>query len=248
MRSSGAGQETGVIASNASWFADNTSYKAAQQDLELYRLIALAAAHETERSQVLLDIGNGGIFVYPISHISRVVAIDVFIEEDFSRRYPTVEWRNVSALDMSFGEKFDTVLAINTLHHIVGPSVGSTYANLSELMKRSRACLIPGGKLVLIESTMPGWFVRLYGSLFPLALRLWPLSHPPTFQFHYRDILSAAAAAGFQLREFTWIPKTSDFLFLGRRVKRWMAPIRVGKFVFSNLDVQRSETARVSFA
>lgn len=162
------------------------------------------------------------------------MAIDVFVEDDFGRRYPRVEWRQLSALEMSFSEEFDTVLAINTLHHIVGTSVAMTYANLNELMKRSTACLAANGKVVLIESTMPRWFVSLYGLLFPIALKIWPLSHPPTFQFHYRDILKAADAAGLRLSEFTWIPKTSDFIFLGLRVKRWMAPIRVGKFVFTH--------------
>ena len=228
------GQETRSLASNAQWFAGNKTYKSAQEDFELYRFIALAAAHETERSRALLDIGNGGIFAYPIAHIPRVVAIDVFVEDDFGRRYPGVEWRQMSALEMSFAERFDTVLAINTLHHVVGTSVAMTYANLNELMKRSAACLAADGKVVLIESTMPRWFVWVYGLIFPIVLRLWPLSHPPTFQFHYRDILKAAEVAGLRLCEFAWIPKTSDFILLGLRVKRWMAPIRVGKFVFTN--------------
>ena len=236
------GQESRSLTSNAQWFADNETYKSAQEDLELYRFIALAAAHETESSRALLDIGNGGIFTYPISHIPRVVALDLFVEDDFARRYPGVEWRQHSALEMSFPEKFDTVIAINTLHHVVGTSVAMTYANLNELMKRSTACLTATGRVVLIESTMPRWFVWLYALMFPVALRVWPLSHPPTFQFHYRDILKAADAAGLRLCEFTWIPKTSDFIFLGVRVKRWMAPIRVGKFVFTR-DANRSGAA-----
>ncbi len=233
------GQENRSVTSNAQWFADNETYKSAQEDLELYRFIALAAAHETESSRALLDIGNGGIFTYPISHIPRVVAVDVFVESDFARRYPAVEWRQTSALEMAFPDRFDTVLAINTLHHIVGTSVAMTYANLGELMKRSASCLTVDGKVVLIESTMPRWFVRLYGFIFPIVLSFWPLSHPPTFQFHYRDILKAADDAGLRLREFAWIPKTSDFMFLGWRVKRWMAPIRVGKFVFTRTEQGR---------
>ena len=228
-----AKQNTSSLSKNANWFADNDFYKNTQHQLELYRFIALAAAHETAGTKTLLDIGNGGLFEYPISHISRVVAIDVFVEDSFSARYPSVDWRQMSALDMQFAEHFDTVLAINTLHHIVGDSVRATYANLGRFMERTASCMTPAGKLVVIESTMPRWFVKPYSLVFPLVLKLWPLSHPPTFQFHYRDILKAAETAGLKLSEFTWIPKTSDFMFLGFRVKRWMAPIRVGKFVFS---------------
>jgi cyclopropane fatty-acyl-phospholipid synthase-like methyltransferase len=228
-----AGQELGARQKNAAFFADNDSYKAAQKRLETYRHIAFAASHETVASQALLDIGNGGVFEYPIDHIGRIVALDVFVERDFAERYPHVEWRQISVLDMDFREHFDTVIAINTLHHIVGTSVRATYANLAEFMKRTAGCLCEDGKLVIIESTMPKWFVRLYGLFYPLVLALWPLSHPPTFQFHFRDILNAAEQAGLGLREFTWIPKTSDVLFLGWQLKGWMVPIRIGKFVFA---------------
>lgn len=228
-----AGQQSTAREKNAAFFADNDAYKSAQKRLETYRYIALAASHETEDSKALLDIGNGGVFEYPIDHIRRIVAIDVFVERDFAERYPHVEWHQVSALDMDFLERFDTVIAVNTLHHIVGPSVRATYANLAEFMKRTTGCLCDDGKLVVIESTMPRWFVRLYSLLFPVVLTLWPLSHPPTFQFHFRDIVKAADQAGLTLREFTWIPKTSDVLFLGWQIKRWMVPIRIGKFVFA---------------
>jgi cyclopropane fatty-acyl-phospholipid synthase-like methyltransferase len=226
-------QQASAAALNAEFFAENDTYKLAHKQLELYRLIALAAAHETERSQALLDIGNGGLFEYPIAHIPHVSAIDLFVEKDFGARYPKVEWHQLSVLEMEFSECFDTAIAINTLHHVVGSSVDATYENLREFMARAKTSLKPAGKLIVIESTMPRWFVSLYGLVFPLLLRIWPLSHPPTFQFHFRDILAAGQQAGLELREFTWIPKTSDFLFLGRQIKRWMAPIRVGKFVFT---------------
>ena len=231
-----ADQSDRSVSENAQWFADNDFYKSTQHQLELYRFIAMAAAHETAATKTLLDIGNGGLFAYPIAHIDRVVAIDVFVESTFAQRYPSVDWRQMSALDMQFAEPFETVLAVNTLHHIIGNSVRATYANLARFMERAVSCMTPAGKLVVIESTMPRWFVRSYSLVFPLLLRLWPLSHPPTFQFHYRDILNAAEAAGLTLREFTWIPKTSDFMFLGFRVKRWMAPIRVAKFVFQRAE------------
>ncbi len=228
-----AHQHASSVESNAEFFADNARYKQAQTELELYRFIALAASHETKHARALLDIGNGGVFEYPIDHIPRVVALDVFVEADFATRYPHVEWRQVSALDMAFTERFDTVVAINTLHHVIGTSVDATYANLRELMRRAAACLEPDGKIVIIESTMPRWFVRLYSQFFGLVLKVWRLRHPATFQFYFRDIIEAGQAAGLELKELTFIPKTSDFIFLGRQVKPWMAPIRVGKFVFA---------------
>ena len=118
-------------------------YKSNQAELEIYRFMAMSAARETRHSQRLLDIGNGGVFTFPIAHIPEVVAIDVFVEEDFKTRYPTVEWQQMSALDMHFERPFDTIIEINTMHHIIGDSVRGTYDNLDRLMAAVAANLAP---------------------------------------------------------------------------------------------------------
>ena len=227
-----AGQNQNALDKNRDWFADNEWYKSKQAELELYRFISLSAARETRHSRRLLDIGNGGVFTFPIAHIPEVVAIDVFVEEDFKTRYPAVEWQQISALDMHFEQPFDTIIEINTLHHIIGDSVRGTYDNLDRLMAAVAANLAPAGRAVFIESTVPHWFLAPYKMIFPFLLKVWPLKHPPTFQFHVRDILQTAERHGLQLAEFCWIPKTSDFMTLGLQVKPWMSPIQVGKFVF----------------
>lgn len=218
---------------NQEFFKDNDSYKSIQSELEHYQFIAKSAATETKGAKHLLDIGSGGVFIYPIDHIPSVTAIDLFIEEDFKNRYPNVTWLQRSALDMQFNQQFDTVIEINTLHHVVGDSVANTYKNLDTIMEQASKAMENGGKLILLESTVPKWFLFFYQIIFPLLLLIWPLKHPPTFQFHYRDILAAGKKAGFQLEEFCWIPKTSDILQLGYRVKGWLSPIQMGKFIFT---------------
>lgn len=225
-------QNARALEQNQRYFSDNDWYKRLQGELELYRFISLSAAQETRDSRRLLDVGNGGIFVYPIDHIPEVHAIDLFVEAEFEARYPAVKWTQMSALDIRFEKPFDTVVAINTLHHIVGSSVAETYSNLTVVMEQVSRNLAEGGKFVLLESTVPRWFLEPYKLAFSLLLRTWPLKHPPTFQFHFRDVLRAGEAAGLSLREFCWIPKTSDLLTLGFRVKPWMSPIQMGKFVF----------------
>jgi SAM-dependent methyltransferase len=229
-------QAAASIAKNQEFFANNDWYKTLQGELELYRFIALSAAHETRNARRLLDVGNGGVFIFPIGHIPEVHAIDIFVEDDFRSRYPTVHWSQMSALDMQFEAPFDTVIAINTLHHIIGNSVGETYGNLDIVMGQVARNLSDGGRFVLLESTVPQWFLRPYKLLFPILLKVWPLRHPPTFQFNFRDILRAADGAGLELRECCWIPKTSDLLTMGFRVRPWMSPIKMGKFVFVKRD------------
>jgi SAM-dependent methyltransferase len=225
-------QNSKAFAKNQSFFADNDSYKQSQEHLETYRFIAMSAAEAVKGAQRLLDVGNGGVFIFPIAGIPEVVAVDIFVEDSFATRYPTVKWIQASALDMRFENEFDTVVEINTLHHIIGSTVRQTYRNLDTFFKNTRRALEPGGRFVVIESTVPRWFLTPYKAVFPGLVKLWPLSHPPTYQFHYRDLLSVGQANGFDLEEFCWVPKTSDILTLGFRVKPWMTPIRIAKMVF----------------
>ncbi|HTD17802.1 MAG TPA: class I SAM-dependent methyltransferase [Chthoniobacterales bacterium] len=232
MNPSQAGQHEEALRKNAAFFADNDWYKSNQSRLETYRLIADAAAHEVESAQTLLDIGNGGVFIFPIDRVPHVEAVDVFVEESFSHRYPNVTWRAMNILDFDDQERFDTIVAINCLHHVVGSDVGQCYRNLARIFLVVFRALQPGGKLVLIESTVPAWFLKVYKPLYPFLLKVWPLSHPPTFQYNFREIHAAAVEAGFQRVELAWIPKIGNIMTLGFEVPGWVSPIRIGKFVY----------------
>jgi SAM-dependent methyltransferase len=232
MNPSEAGQNEEALRKNAAFFAENDSYKSNQNRLETYRLIAHAAAHEVEAAQSLLDIGNGGVFVFPIHQIPHVEAVDVFVEESFSKRYPKVRWRAMNVLDLEDQERFDTIIAINCLHHVVGSNVGQCYQNLARIFLVVFRALQAKGKLVLIESTVPAWFLKVYKPLYPYLLKSWPLSHPPTFQYNFRDIDVAAAETGFERVEMAWIPKIGNIMTLGFEVPGWLSPIRMGKFVY----------------
>jgi SAM-dependent methyltransferase len=231
-RNGKVGQNAEALEKNASFFADNDWYKSTQNRLETYRLIAESAAHEVKGSERLLDVGNGGVFIFPIEHIPQVEAIDLFVEDSFTTRYPGVKWRAMNVLELTDESRFDTIIAINCLHHVVGSSVGQCYENLNRILDVMARAAEPGGKVVLIESTVPAWFLWLYKPLFPILLKLWPLRHPPTFQYHFRDVQKAARQAGLIQAEFAIIPKLSNIMTLGIEVPGWVSPIRVGKFVF----------------
>jgi SAM-dependent methyltransferase len=237
-----AGQNRDALKKNADFFAENEWYKSNQSRLETYRLIAEAAAHEVESAERLLDIGNGGVFIFPIDHIPYVEAVDVFIEESFAQRYPKVQWRAMNILDLNDRERFDTVIAINCLHHVVGNNVEQCYHNLSRILVVLFQALQAGGKLVLLESTVPVWFSVIYKPLYPLLLKIWPLKHPPTFQYYFREIHHAALQAGFERVEMTWIPKIGNIMTLGFEVPGWLSPIRMGKFVYRK-SPERSDPA-----
>jgi SAM-dependent methyltransferase len=231
-KNSDATQNVQALKQNAFYFADNDWYKSTQNRLETYRLIAESASHEVQGSKRLLDIGNGGVFIFPIEQIPHVEAIDVFVEKSFTARYPTVKWREMNVLELKDESRFDTVVAINCLHHVIGNSVSQCYENLNRIFKVVARAVEPGGKVVLIESTVPIWFLGFYKLVFPILLKLWPLQHPPTFQYHFREIQNAAKRAGLTQAELALIPKVSNIMTLGIEVAGWMSPILIGKFVF----------------
>ncbi len=235
MKKQEAGQTNVAIRKNAEFFAENDWYKSSQGRLEMYRLIAESAAKEVKTAKQLLDIGNGGIFIFPIDHIPRVEAIDLFVDESFSARYPEVRWRKMSVLDLDDHDRFDTIILINCLHHVIGRNVAQCYENLNRIFEVTFRALQPEGKLVVIESTVPNWFLTMYKLIFQILLKLWPLSHPATFQYNCRDINRAAAAAGFKGGETTWIPKVGNIMTLGLELPAWLTPIQVGKFVYRKL-------------
>jgi SAM-dependent methyltransferase len=232
MKKQEAGQSNSAIRKNADFFAENDWYKSNQERLATYRLIAESAAHELKTANRILDIGNGGLFAFPIDHIARVEAIDLFVDKSFSDQHPDVLWREMSVLDLQDEDKYDTIIAINCLHHVIGKNVAQCYENLARIFEVTFRALQPEGKLVVIESTVFGWFLTMYKPIFPILLKLWPLDHPPTFQYHYRDIDRAADSAGFSPGRTTWIPKSGNIMTLGVELPAVLAPIRVGKFVY----------------
>ena len=64
MKKQEAGQSNAAIRKNADFFAGNDRYKSNQSRLETYRLIAESAADEVKTANHILDIGNGGIFIF----------------------------------------------------------------------------------------------------------------------------------------------------------------------------------------
>jgi hypothetical protein len=87
-----AAQDQAVLEKDRGYFAGNDDDKNVQRELAHDRFIALSAAESVAQARNLLDFGNGGILVFPIEHISRVTAVDVFVEKDSANRYPRVRW------------------------------------------------------------------------------------------------------------------------------------------------------------
>lgn len=225
-------QTESAIEKNMGFFEKDPYYKKYTSEFDVYKYSSLTVNQTIDGVKELLDVGNGGLINYDASKAGSIVALDLFLEEGRKSEYPNVKFQNGSALAMPFdSNRFDMVLMQNLLHHVIGDSVGESKELLRKVLKESYRVLKPGGRLLIIESTIPSWFYFIEAALFPLFLRLNPLKHPATFQYTAEQIRKRAEIEGFSLLEYLYIPKGKYIIQLGFKFPSALTPVRVMKLL-----------------
>jgi SAM-dependent methyltransferase len=220
-----------TVATNIEWFNENDHYMETQARLECYQNIQKIVEREVRGVGDLLDVGNGGFFNYDTALAGHVTAVDLFLE-DRTGPTPNSAFRKGSFLDLPFAaESFDCVLQQNVFHHVTGKSVAQNKANLRRCMGEMYRCLRPGGKAVVIESTVGPLFYAFETIAYRPALFLKRGGHPVTFQFTARQIIRAAETCGFTVEEFTFVPRGWFVLQFGYRWPSLLTPARPIKLI-----------------
>jgi ubiquinone/menaquinone biosynthesis C-methylase UbiE len=181
-------QTTGSVEANKSFFAENEKYAEHIAKLTTYRNVRAALNVAIADRSKLLDVGNGGVFDYDTSRVDEVVGVDLFLgDATASPDVPAnVTLRYGDALDLPEPDSaYDGVLLSSVLHHLISTDVEGTVANVRRAIGEAHRVLQPGGKLIVMESCVPGWFYaferRLFGALRLVAsTRL--MKHPATLQ------------------------------------------------------------------
>jgi SAM-dependent methyltransferase len=221
-----------TVAANARWFADNDGYVEAQSRLVHYQHIARMVRHELRGVDRLLDVGNGGFFNYDVSVPRHVTALDLFLT-DGPGPAPNATFRRGSLLDLPFPDRsFDCVLMQNVFHHVTGATAAENHRNMRRGMREVHRCLAPGGKAVMVESTVGRVFHALERLVYRPALALKRGGHPVTFQFTPGHLMDAARECGFDLEEFSYVPRGWFVLQFGHRWPSLLTPARAVKLVF----------------
>jgi SAM-dependent methyltransferase len=227
-----SGQSPSSVKKNAAFFDQNEAYIHDQGQYEIHRLIRLTIEREVKNAGCLLDVGNGGFFNYQTDSIEELVAVDLMVQ-DGAKPAANITFRRGSILALPFENcSFDCVLVQSVLHHVTGQTVSQNRRNMAQAIRECARVLKPGGKLVLLESTVPSWFYQLIERpLYRLFARFWPLAHPLTFQYTRYDIVQELNRVPLQIIEQVSIPRGQYVIQFGYVVPTFLTPIQAIKFV-----------------
>lgn len=171
------------------------------------------------------------MFEYDTTVVGSIVAVDLFLDQLPESHFPSnVDPRRGDALALDLPEEsFDAVLHAFLYHHLVGRRPAEMIANTRRALDEAHRVLKPGGKLIVAESCVQGWFYPLELLLFrPLTLlEKTPLlgGHPATFQLT-RDRLRRQVEERFAVERDYPIETGRWISQFGRRWPTALTPAR----------------------
>jgi SAM-dependent methyltransferase len=231
-------RQQATVAQNVGWFCDNHHYAERLAKLESSQHTRRMVEREVNGVRRLLDVGNSGFFNYATNCVESITAVDLFLQ-DGPGPCPNISFRGGSLLDLPFQqESFDCVLGQYVLHHVTGRSVRENHANLDRCLAEMFRVLSPGGKAVIMESVVGPLFYGFECLAFRPALWLKRGGHPVTFQFTPRHIIDAALACGFQLLEWSYVPRGKFLLQFGYVWPSVLTPARPIKLILGKPAVE----------
>ena len=165
-------------------------------ELDTFKNIGKAIEREVQGVELLLDVGNGGVFQYDTGLVERIVAVDLFLDRAPPARFPpNVTPRTGDALSLDESDdSYDAVLESLLYHHLVGAAAEDMVSNVRRAIAEATRVLKPDGRLIVAESCVPRWFYAIEKRLFKglVALSRTPLlgGHPPVIQIPFELLVS----------------------------------------------------------
>lgn len=226
------GQTPMSVEKNVRFFLNEYQYYKRQvESIDTYASISSALSKKLQGIGRLLDIGNGGVFDYDTSCIREITGLDLFLDNlPADIHLPqNVKMAQGSALDIPKDlDGFDGVVVVMLVHHLIGKTVNDCIANCRRLLSETYRVLRSGGKLIIMESCVPGWFFVFEKMVFVPATWIIErtIKHPSTLQYPPDFLLGMIEKAGFLEVKKENIPKGKYLLQYGVKVPSWVTPVQ----------------------
>ncbi len=230
-------QTSSSINKNIAFFRDNVQeYGKNVQELDTYVAIRASINDALTGVSRLLDIGNGGVFDYDVNLVPEILALDLFLDDIDTARYPShITFKAGSALQIPEStESFDGVIMVMLLHHLVGNTVAESLINVNTSIQEAIRILKPGGKLIIVESCIPEWFYVFEKFIFPLASKIINiiLPHPITLQYPVGTIKNIMSEHSSNI-EVLRIPKGKWVLQYGYKFPSILTPVNPYRLILT---------------
>lgn len=198
---------------------------------------ALITPYMAEGASVL-DIGNGGILNYDFSMVRELVCADISLSDRIVAAYkdaPNVRFVKSDILGMGNMESghFDVVIVQKVIHHLAEKDYKTTRANCVRALNECVRVLRPGGRLLVLESTVRRWFERLEIAFFkPMMAACDLLKFDRVFQYSpgslaeiiSEEVENVEPLIGGAMQD---IGMGRHVVFLGRKCPAWLLPCGV---------------------
>lgn len=148
----------------------------------------------------VLDVGNGGKFIYELSKAKKIIAMDISPKMLESLDQPNLikivdDARTMSSVE---NKSVDVVILGLILHHINSKSVDATVEDFKRILYNAHAKLQDGGTLVIMEACpnrVLFWFQKL---LFKLNRRFFSILNIPMVFFYSEHAIREYLSQMFQ--------------------------------------------------
>jgi SAM-dependent methyltransferase len=217
---------------NARYFDAWRDYQQLVGSLDTYDRTTRALVGEL-RGRVV-DVGSGGVVNYGGAGITELVLVDISTEYLAHVTLPPgAVPMTGSAVALPLGDgTFDCLLMQMLVHHLAESDFQTTRTRVRQAFREAYRVLAPGGKIVVLESTVNRGFELAERISFPLTRRVLRLmGHPLVFQWTPHRLGAFAREAGFTAVRPTRIPRGRWMIFLGRRWPTFLVPVSLYKIV-----------------